>query len=140
MMSKRTTGKNVKTERRAPQKSTFGSEKKVTCVIHRRPATMPMMQASNDTCRECKEIPILTVEVSEKVSPECIHIKVRTVNRIDFWHMKQVTRTQALQTLVRTLVSVARKTRCVIGSRVRRTTYRLVKKDMSKLLGAAKQV
>lgn len=82
MMLKRKTGLNGKTKRGAPRKSTSGIGKKTAYVIHRRPSIVPMMQASNDICKSCKETLILTVEDFERVSLECIHTRVRKVSRI----------------------------------------------------------
>ena len=90
----------VETKGRAPPKSMLESEKKLAYVVHRKPTTKSMMQASNDTFRNCKETLILTVEVSGRVFLECIHIRVQTVNRINIWLMKiglKVTRPQALE-------------------------------------------
>ena len=69
---------HVWTKRRSPWKSTVGSEKTPVVpvyVIHRQSATVPMMEALNDTCKRCKETLILTIEVSERVSLECIHTR-----------------------------------------------------------------
>ncbi len=86
----------VETKGRAPRKS----EKKLAYVVHRKPTTKSMMQASIDTFRNCKETLILIVEVSGRVFLECIHTRVQTVNRINIWRMKivlKVTRPQALE-------------------------------------------
>ena len=125
----------VETKRRAPQKSTPGSEKNPTYMIHRRRVTMPMMQASNDTCRSCKETLILTVEDSGKVSLECNHTRVRTVNRINIWLMKVISkaiRTQALEDQVRTFVTVEWKTKFVEQSRMRGTNSTRVKEKLKR--------
>ena len=91
---------HVETKRRAPWKSTLGSEKKPAYGIHRNPATMSMMQASNDIYRNCKETLISIVEASLRVSLACSLTKVQAVNRIVIWLMKIASKaiyTQALE-------------------------------------------
>ena len=125
----------VETKRRAPQKSTPVLEKNQTHMIHRRRVTMSMMQASNDTCRSCKETLILTVEDSGRVSLECNHTRVRTVNRINIRLMKVISkaiRTQALEDQVRTFVTVEWKTKFVERSRMRGTNSIRVKEKLKR--------
>ena len=125
----------VETKRRAPQKSTPVLEKNPTHMIHRRRVTMSMMQASNDTCRSCKETLILTVEDSGRVSLECNHTMVRTVNRINIRLMKVISkaiRTQALEDQVRTFVTVDWKTKFVERSRMRGTNSIRVKEKLKR--------
>ena len=83
MMLKRKTEMKAKTKRGALRKSTFGSGKKPTYKIHRKPATTLTLEASSDTYRNCKETHLLTVEDSERDFLECNHTKVQMVNRIN---------------------------------------------------------
>lgn len=84
-MWRKLTISNVEMKRRALWKSTIGSEKKPAYVIHRKLVTLSMMQAWNDTCRNCKETLISTVEASVRVFLECNHRKVQAVSRISTW-------------------------------------------------------